>query len=133
MNLQVPSDLRKPDAQQYGKSRDHQMVRAALLVTFSSLRIFQFLNSKGLQVLARAGFLLTSCISSTTTASLLCSGSPNSSVKYTTILKICFVLTLVFKQQYRFFSQLPLEFINYLKHIYFTCWTRANWCDRLFD
>lgn len=138
MNLQVPSDLRKPDIRQSGKSRDHQMIRTALLVTFSSLRTFQFLTVKGYRFwlepgIAEASFLLTHCIGSTTTASLLCSGSPNSSVKYTTILKICSVLTLVFEQQYRYFSQLPFEFIYYLNYIYFTFWIRANWCVRIFD
>lgn len=108
MNLQVPSDLRKPDTQQSSKSREHQMIRTVLLVTFSSLRIFQFLTVRGYRFqlepgMTEASFLLTCCISSTTSASLLCSGSPNSSVKYTTILKIHSVLTLVFEQQYRFF------------------------------
>ena len=138
MNLQDPSDLRKPDASQPGKSRAHQMIRTALLVTFSSLRILLFLIVRGYRFWlepdrTEAGFLLTSNISSITTAALLCSGSPNSLLKYTTISKICSVLTLTFEQQYRFFSQLPLEFIYYLNYIYFTFWTGANRCERLFD
>lgn len=43
MNLQVPSDISKLDIVSVWKKQRYQMIRTALLVIISSLRILQFL------------------------------------------------------------------------------------------
>lgn len=43
MNLQVPSDISKLDIVSVWKKQRYEMIRTALLVTFSSFRMLQFL------------------------------------------------------------------------------------------
>lgn len=119
-NLQIPSDLRKPDAWQSGKkNRDHHATRTALLVTFSSPRIFQFRTVRGYRVWLKpdtteASFFLTTTQKHQAPSAL---DPPSSSVKYTYTLKICSALTLMFYNSTDLFTTPSWVYLLLVQHL----------------
>lgn len=111
MNLQVPGDISKPDIVSVWKKQRYQMIRTALLVNISSLRIPQFL------IVSDYRFWLEPHMTGQLHSILLYQQHNNlnspllwisTTSKYmTTFLKICSVLTWVFEEQCRFFYTAP--------------------------